>query len=198
MATIGVLAVQGAFAAHARVLSHQSHRVIEVRAASDLDRLDGLVFPGGESSVQLEMIDRLGLEAPLLAFVQSGLPVLATCAGLILLAKAVENPAQRSLGCLDVVVRRNAWGRQVDSFEASSDRGRALVFIRAPRIVDVGTADVLDRYASEPVLVRERNITAATFHPELSDGALHAEVFRRARVSKAGAAARALPAAARA
>src|SRR5688572_22970106 len=112
MATVGVLAVQGAFAAHARVLARQGHRVIEVRSASDLDRLDGLVLPGGESSVQLEMIDRLGLEAPLLAFMRSGTPILATCAGLILLARTVENPSQRSLACLDVVVRRNAWGRQ--------------------------------------------------------------------------------------
>jgi pyridoxal 5'-phosphate synthase pdxT subunit len=174
-----VLAVQGAFAAHAKVLAQQDHRVIEVRSSRDLERLDGLVLPGGESSVQLEMIERLGLEAPLVALVRSGVPILATCAGLILLAKKVENPSQRSLACLDVVVARNAWGRQVDSFEATSDAGRALVFIRAPRICDTGSAEVLDRYAGEPVLVRQRNITAATFHPELIGGGLHAEIFMR-------------------
>jgi len=174
---IGILAVQGAFAAHAAVLSPR-HPVREVRRAADLDGLAGLVLPGGESSVQLEMIARLALEAPLRAFVQSGRPVLATCAGLILLARTVEAPTQRSLACLDVGVARNAWGRQVDSFEALSDAGRELVFIRAPRIRDVGAdVTVLDTYRGEPVLVRERNVTAATFHPELADAALHAEIF---------------------
>lgn len=189
MARVGVLAVQGAFEAHAEVLRRLGHAVAYVRAARDLhDDLDGLVLPGGESSVQLEMIARLGMEAPLRAFVASGAPVLATCAGVILLAREVESPQQRSLGLVDVVVARNAWGRQVDSFEAESDvdaRGetRALVFIRAPRILSAGPrVEVLARYREEAVLVRQGSISCATFHPELTgDDSLHAGVFAGVR-----------------
>jgi 5'-phosphate synthase pdxT subunit len=179
MTAIGVLAVQGAFAKHAEVLGALGHRVVLVRSPSDLSSLDGLVLPGGESSVQLEMLARLGLEEPIRRF--EG-PILATCAGLILLARVVENPAQRSLGLVDVTVARNAWGRQLDSFEATSDDGgRHLVFIRAPRILRVGpSVRVLATLAGEPVLVRAGAITCATYHPELTDDAsLHAEVFGR-------------------
>lgn len=185
MASIGVLAVQGAFEAHAEVLRALGHGVTYVRSARELyEDLDGLVLPGGESSVQLEMIARLGMEAPLRAFVTSGAPVLATCAGLILVAREVESPKQQSLGALDVVVARNAWGRQVDSFEAESDvdsqgKTRPLVFIRAPRILSAGPkVQVLARYRDEAVLIRQSNVWGATFHPELTgDGSLHSEVF---------------------
>ncbi|HET6335321.1 MAG TPA: pyridoxal 5'-phosphate synthase glutaminase subunit PdxT [Polyangiales bacterium] len=181
MAHIGVLAVQGAFARHADVLRALSHDVSLVRAARDFDTLEGLVLPGGESTVQLDLIGRFGLEVPLRELIARGVPVLATCAGLILLAKTVESPAQPSFGALDVDLTRNAWGRQLDSFEAQEDSeaGLPLIFIRAPRITRVGpTVEVLARYRGEPVLVRERNITAATFHPELSrDPRVHAAVF---------------------
>ena len=181
MAHIGVLAVQGAFARHADVLRALSHDVSLVRAARDFDTLEGLVLPGGESTVQLDLIGRFGLEVPLRELIARGVPVLATCAGLILLAKTVESPAQPSFGALDVDLTRNAWGRQLDSFEAQEDSeaGLPLIFIRAPRITRVGpTVEVLARYRGEPVLVRERNITAATFHPELTaDTRVHRSVF---------------------
>jgi 5'-phosphate synthase pdxT subunit len=143
------------------------------------------------------MIARLGLEPGLRGLVASGRPVLATCAGLILLARAVSRPAQRSLASLDVDVARNAYGRQLDSFEARADEpwpadtgaeeARAaatplpLVFIRAPRIERLGAGvEVLARHRGEPVLVRQGNITAATFHPELTaDVRVHAAVFGR-------------------
>jgi len=147
-------------------------------------------LPGGESTVQLDLIGRNGLSAPLLDLVRAGRPVLATCAGLILLAHAVSQPAQRSLDVLDVDVARNAYGRQLDSFEANSDEALPgarnapseplrLVFIRAPRIERVGPGvEVLLRHRGEPVLVRQRNITAATFHPELTlDRRVHDLVF---------------------
>ncbi len=130
------------------------------------------------------MIARLGMDPPLRAFVSSGAPVLATCAGVILLAREVESPRQRSLGAVDIVVARNAWGRQVDSFEAESDvdakgETRPLVFIRAPRILSAGPrVDVLARYREEAVLVRQGAITCATYHPELTgDASLHEEIF---------------------
>lgn len=189
---IGVLAVQGAFARHAEVLAERGHAVRLIRDARDIAGLDGLVLPGGESTVMLDLCEREGLTAKLIELARSGCPVLATCAGLILLAHAVSGPVQRSFDVLDVDVARNAYGRQLDSFEALSDEalppgaGAALpgpplplVFIRAPRIVRVGPGVVvLARHRGEPVLVRERNVTAATFHPELTpDRRVHAIVF---------------------
>jgi len=184
---VGVLAVQGAFERHAQVLRELGHPVTYVRSAADLaGGLEGLVLPGGESSTQLELVARLGLEAPLRALVARGVPVLATCAGLILLAREVTPPprrgasASRVLALVDVAVSRNAWGRQVDSFEATSDDAAfPLVFIRAPRILHTGASvQVLARYQGEPVLVRHGAITCATYHPELtSDASLHRELF---------------------
>jgi 5'-phosphate synthase pdxT subunit len=194
---LGVLAVQGAFARHAELLATLGHAVRLIRSAHDMDDLDGLVLPGGESTVQLDMIARLGLEPGLHELVRSGRPVLATCAGLILLARGVSRPTQRSLASLDVDVARNAYGRQLDSFEASADEPwpaetsaeeavaaptpLPLVFIRAPRIERLGAGvEVLARHRGEPVLVRQGNVTAATFHPELTaDARVHAAVFGR-------------------
>ncbi len=178
MSHIGILAVQGAFEAHANVLRRLGHEVVLVRRPSDFGALDGLALPGGESTVQLGLVADLGLEAPLRELVQRGRPVLATCAGVILLARHVRNPPQRSFELLDVTVARNAWGRQVDSFEAVSENGAPLVFIRAPRIVETGpSVEVLDRYAGEPILVRQGNVVGATFHPELAGETLHRAVF---------------------
>jgi 5'-phosphate synthase pdxT subunit len=195
---LGVLALQGAFARHAQRLAERGHDVRLVRDARDFTGLGGLVLPGGESTVQLDLLARLGLEEELVDLVRTGVPVLATCAGLILLARGVAHPAQRSFGLLDVDVARNAYGRQLDSFEASSDEAwppgvahssagsgepspLPLVFIRAPRIERVGDrVEVLARHRGEPVLVREGNVTAATFHPELtSDPRVHDAVFGR-------------------
>src|SRR5262245_10053790 len=138
MRRVGVLALQGGFVAHARALEDIGCRALEIRTPEDLDAVEGLVLPGGESSVHLKLIERFGFDAPLRAFAKAGKPILATCAGLILAARAVVAPSQPSFGWLDVSVARNAWGRQRDSFEATDDSGALpLVFIRAPRIATV-------------------------------------------------------------
>ena len=177
MARIGVLAVQGGFAAHASVLAELGHVPVEIRSAADLRGLEGVVFPGGESTAMLRAIECAGLETPLLD-VARRVPVLATCAGLILLARQVSSPAQRSFSLIDVSVERNGWGRQLDSFEAVSDGGRPLVFIRAPRISGTGPeVEILERFRGEPVMVRHGSVIAATCHPELTGPAVHREVF---------------------
>ena len=180
MATIGVLALQGGFAAHAAALAALGHRALEVRSSAELAACDGLVLPGGESSVHLTLLQRFELEEPLRRYLGNGRPVLATCAGLILLALRVESPAQRSFGALDVTVRRNAYGRQAQSFVAESDDGaHPLVFIRAPRIAACGPGvTICATHRGEPVLVREGAILGATFHPELTaDRSVHRAAF---------------------
>ena len=175
---IGVLALQGGFAAHARVLARLGHQPVEVRSPLSVESLDGLILPGGESSTQLELLDRLELVPALARLFAARKPILATCAGLILAARRVR-PVQPCLGFLDVEVERNAYGRQIASAEKTSDSGRALVLIRAPRIVAVGSeVEVLDTLEGSPVLVRAGSVTAATYHPELAgDDTLHADVF---------------------
>jgi 5'-phosphate synthase pdxT subunit len=180
MSRIGVLALQGGFSPHARALIEIGHVAVEVRDAAELTRCDGLVLPGGESTTQLKLLCRHDLSDALEAFVRSGRPLLCTCAGLILAAREVQNPSQRSFGWLDVAVARNAWGRQVRSFEARSDDGSlALLFIRAPRISQVGDkAQILATFQGEPILVRQGNVTGASFHPELTaDRRIHLEIF---------------------
>jgi pyridoxal 5'-phosphate synthase pdxT subunit len=179
VARVGVLALQGGFAAHAKVLARLGHTVVEVRTPEALRDLDGLVLPGGESTTQLKLIARAELEEPLRAFVASGRPVLATCAGLILAARCVSGPEQRSFGWLDVAVERNAFGRQLDSFEAVTDAGLPALFIRAPRIREVGPrAEVIDRWKGEPIIVKQGNVVGASCHPELTESTvLHARVF---------------------
>jgi 5'-phosphate synthase pdxT subunit len=177
MKVVGVLAVQGGFDAHVRALFRAGLDARRVRSREDLAGLDGLVLPGGESTTQLRLIARLGLEGPLTELARTR-PVLCTCAGLILAARRVS-PEQPSFGWLDVGVDRNAWGRQIASFEADDDAGaRHLVFIRAPRIVSVGRGvETVASYRGEPVLVRSGRIWGATFHPELVDEKLHATIF---------------------
>jgi pyridoxal 5'-phosphate synthase pdxT subunit len=171
---VGVLALQGGFGSHLRALAAIGHRPTEVRAQQQFEEIDGLILPGGESSAQLRLLERHRLEAALDDFVRAGHPVLATCAGLILAAREVTGPAQRSFGWLDVAVARNAYGRQVESFEAEADAGTwgdhlPLVFIRAPRIVSVGPkATVLAALHREAILVRQGPLIGATFHPELT------------------------------
>lgn len=173
--TVGILALQGGFAAHARMLARVGASSVLVRKPADLPGVDALVLPGGESTAMLTGLARDELEEPVSAFVRSGRPVLGTCAGAILLAHAVTGPAQRSFDVLDVDVERNAYGTQLDSFEAVVDGGSAFpdlraVFIRAPRIVRVGPGvETLARVAGDPVLVRSGSVWAATFHPELGD-----------------------------
>jgi 5'-phosphate synthase pdxT subunit len=174
---VGVLAVQGDFEAHALAIRRAGGEATPVRREKELDALDALVLPGGESTTIAMGMERLGLYEPLRAFAASGRPILGTCAGAILMARAVENRPVRSLGIIDVVAVRNAYGTQVDSFAASADPGAALgleslrcVFIRAPRLRDPGPeVRVLARVAGEPVLVGQGRCLAATFHPELTE-----------------------------
>ena len=171
---VGVLALQGDFARHLTALADLGVAGIEVRVASDLEGLAGLVLPGGESGAMLRLMEPTELEAAIRKFHAQGGALFGTCAGLILLARGVTGPEQRSLGLLDVDVERNSYGRQIDSFETElpwSGNGGPLraVFIRAPRIQRVGsTVQVLARLSGDPVLVRHGSILAASFHPELT------------------------------
>jgi 5'-phosphate synthase pdxT subunit len=175
----GVLALQGDFAAHAAALAELGAPLREIRRVAQLEGLAGLVIPGGESTALLElMLDEPWLEA-IRELHREGAVLLGTCAGAILLAREVR-PPQTSLDLLDVVVERNAYGRQLDSFEALVDApalGGALeaVFIRAPRFRALGPeVEVLARHRDEPVAVRQGRVVAATFHPELTRSrALH-------------------------
>ena len=174
------MALQGAYAAHRAVIRRLGHETVEVRTVEALRACDGLVLPGGESTTQLRLLALEGLDASLIAFARAGHPVLATCAGAILLAARVTAPEQRSLGLLDVDIERNGFGRQSASFEAVGDRGTPLVCIRAPRITRVGPeVEVLETLRGEPMMVRRGALVAATFHPELTDSpAVHALAFR--------------------
>ncbi len=170
---IGVLAIQGDYAAHAAALAESGAEPSEVRKPEELAEIDGLILPGGESTTMLKFLDRCGLFEPLRQFCAAK-PVFGTCAGAILLAREVRHPAQRSLGVLDAVVERNAYGRQIDSAiltaETSLPGGPLeMVFIRAPRIAETGPeVEILARRESFPTLVRQGSVLAATFHPELS------------------------------
>jgi len=173
---IGVLALQGAFAAHARVLSQLGAESVEVRTPAALEGLDGLVLPGGESTTMSQLLDQTGLFDPLSQRLADGLAVLGTCAGMILLASEVVDgrPDQRSFGAIDIRVRRNGYGRQRDSFESDIDLGADgpfhAVFIRAPIVEAVGQGvEVLASFDGHPVLCRRGSITVASFHPELSN-----------------------------
>ena len=179
---IGVLALQGDFREHESSLVRCGAEVCEIRTKADVRSLDGLVLPGGESTVMGRMMQEEGLKEPLLEVCRSGLPVLGTCAGMILLAKDLpEFPDQPRLGCLDVSVLRNAFGRQQESFSmqlfvrgfpvhgAGQDPVHA-VFIRAPIVQSVGpSVDVLADIDGSPVAVRQKNILALAFHPELTE-----------------------------
>lgn len=173
---LGVLALQGDFEDHAEAFAKEGLRTRFVRTAKDLDGLDAIALPGGESTTMLKLLDVEGLWEPLGRALRSGMPVFATCAGLILLAETVENPSQRSYGLLPVTVVRNGYGRQVHSgtFELASDElpaGTTGTFIRAPRITRVGEGcRVIARRAGDPVLVEKGPVLAACFHPELVEG----------------------------
>jgi 5'-phosphate synthase pdxT subunit len=178
MSRLGVLAIQGDFAAHAAALCQAGAEVCEVRKAAELRRVEGLVIPGGESTTLLKFIlnPELGYIEALQEFHQAGKPIFGTCAGLILLAREVTNPAQFSFGFVDVDVERNAYGRQKESFEAigegyleGSAKPLKMVFIRAPRMTRLGAqVKLLATWHDEPVMARQGNILVATFHPELA------------------------------
>jgi 5'-phosphate synthase pdxT subunit len=172
---IGVLALQGDFDAHRRRLEELGVKVVLVRKPEQLDEIDGLVIPGGESGTFLKLLGEAGFEK-LKQFVRLK-PTFGTCAGAILLAKEVENPAQAGLGALNIRIRRNAYGRQIDSSiregKLLGDRHESpleMVFIRAPKISHVGDGvEILATEGADPVAVRQGRAMAATFHPELSE-----------------------------
>lgn len=180
---IGVLALQGAFAAHSDCLASIGVQSIEVRSPEQLGTVDALLMPGGESSTMSQLLESSGLFDPIATRIADGMPVFGTCAGMILLASEILDGRsdQRSFSAIDISVRRNAFGRQVDSFEAtinSSVGDFHGVFIRAPRIERVGEGvEVLGSIDKEPVLVRQGNVLAASFHPELSSDARLHEYF---------------------
>jgi len=181
--------MQGAFAEHVRALESAGARTRLVRTREDLDGLDGIVLPGGESTTMTMLMDRVGLLAPLRDAIKQGLPTLATCAGMIVLAKEITDgmAEQHGLGLLDIAVRRNGYGRQVDSFETPLHidglNGKTFpgVFIRAPLVERAGDVDVVAEHDGHPVAVRKGRILALGFHPELSgDIRLHREFVRLA------------------
>lgn len=171
---VGILALQGDYASHARALEDIGVSFRMVRTPDDLAAVDGLIIPGGESTTFLKLLERERLFQPLLDFCTAR-PTFGTCAGCILLAKKVVNPEQQSLGVLNATVERNGYGRQIDSEILTEDTSlpggpMEMVFIRAPRIEAVGPGvEVLATRDGLPVLVRQKNILAATFHPELAD-----------------------------
>jgi len=171
--SIGVLAIQGDYAAHAEALSESGANPVEVRKPGQLAGIDGLVLPGGESTTILRFLEKHSFFEILREFCGKK-PIFGTCAGTILLAREVLNPAQLSLGILDAVVERNAYGRQIDSAIVTAETTLAggpleMVFIRAPRILKTGpNVNVLAERDGFPVLVSQGRVLAATFHPELS------------------------------
>lgn len=179
-APIGVLALQGDFPTHRETFESRGRSVRELRSAGDFVGLGGLVLPGGESTTMWKLLEREGLRDPLVdcirGLLERGAPVLATCAGVILLAREVRRPQQPSLGLLDVVVERNAYGRQLSSgvypIEGFGEMPSGpATFIRAPRILEVGAGiEVLATRDGDPVLLRQGSLWAATFHPEMDRG----------------------------
>lgn len=171
---LGVLAIQGDFAAHCDALREADAEPVLVRKAEQLADVGGLVIPGGESTTFLKFLERDGFLGALREFVRSK-PTFGTCAGCILLAKEVRNPEQPSLGVLNITVERNAYGRQIDSVIETAETKLGggpleMVYIRAPRIVKTGPGvQVLAEREGFPVLIQQDNVLAATFHPELSD-----------------------------
>lgn len=173
---IGVLALQGAFVEHLRTLRAIGVEGVEVRLPADLAGISGLILPGGESTTMRQLVERWGLREPILELARAGVPILGTCAGMILLAREIVDGGEPVFPLLDVSVRRNAFGRQLDSFETRlrvpilGDTPVHGVFIRAPIVERVGPAvDVLARLDDGRVVaVRQRNVLATAFHPELA------------------------------
>jgi len=177
----GVLALQGAFFKHIQMLKSLGCNTMEVRTASDILSVDALIIPGGESTTMGKLLEAGRMTLPLLEQIEKGMPVFGTCAGMILLAKKISGSEQPHLAVMDIEVERNAYGRQKESFEAEFTIKRIPgppfngVFIRAPRIEAVSPAiEVLAEFENIPVLIRQGNLLAASFHPELTnDSRIH-------------------------
>jgi len=181
---VGILAFQGAYDAHGKILTCLGAEIRRIKTADDFDEISHLVIPGGETTTFLKLLEFNDLTEPIINHVKSGKPILVTCAGLILIASRVTNPEQSSLGLLDVTVERNSYGSQVNSFVTDvnipviGDKPFEGIFIRAPRIESCGSdVSVLGKINGDPVVVRQNNILAATFHPELSDDTRLHEFF---------------------
>lgn len=176
MKTIGVLALQGAFKEHVQRVEALGHRAIEVRTLAELQQVDGLILPGGESTAMGKLLDDFQMKAPLAEKIAAGLPTWGTCAGMILMAKSLENDDRRHLAVMDIAVRRNAYGAQLGSFDVTepvkgvSDDPIPLVFIRAPYIVAAGpSVEVVHEVRGNIVAAREGHMFVTSFHPELSE-----------------------------
>jgi 5'-phosphate synthase pdxT subunit len=182
MAKVGVLALQGDFEKHIQALDRLGVPAVEVREKSQLEKVDGLIIPGGESTTIGKLLVRYGMLESTQTFAREGKPIFGTCAGAILLAKEIEGSNQDRIGVLDITVKRNAYGRQIESFEADifvpkiGELPVRGVFIRAPIIKHIEDGvEVLARFGDSPVLVKQGKILAATFHPELTnDTRIHA------------------------
>lgn len=173
---IGILGFQGAIIEHQRHIEKLGHETVNVKYPEQLEQIDGIILPGGESTTIGKLLVRTGMKKPLIAKIKAGLPVWGTCAGMILLAKELENDPMVHLGVMDITVRRNAYGTQIDSFDtdmiipAVDSKALSLVFIRAPYITKVGEGvEVLCEVKGHVVAARERNMLVTSFHPELTE-----------------------------
>jgi len=193
---IGVLALQGAFLKHIEMIKSLGCLTLEARTARDILSVDALIIPGGESTAIGKLLETNNIIEPLLAEIKGGMPLFGTCAGMILLAKKISDSARPHLAVMDIEVKRNAYGRQLESFEAEFAVSRIPgppfngVFIRAPKIESVAPAvEVMAEFENVPVLIRQGNLLASSFHPELADDsrihefflAMTADRIRRAR-----------------
>ncbi|ANQ53082.1 glutamine amidotransferase [Thermosipho sp. 1063] len=180
---IGVSGIQGDFREHKQMLERLGVEVLIVRKPEDLDEVNGLVIPGGESTTMIRIMKMVNLYEKLRERISNGFPVFGTCAGMILLSKEVVNFKQDSLKVIDIKVERNAYGRQVDSFETEVEikgfeKSYKAVFIRAPKVVGYGNnVEVLSTYENSPILLRQKNVLVASFHPELTDDTRVHEYF---------------------
>jgi pyridoxal 5'-phosphate synthase pdxT subunit len=181
---IGVLAMQGAFRKHLEMLKKTRAEALEVRTSADLDSVDALIIPGGESTVIGKLLVKNSIINPLIERVKSGMALYGTCAGMILMAETIEGDSQPHLSLMDITVKRNAYGRQKESFEASfnvkglGDDPYTGIFIRSPKITGItGNVEVLAEFEGVPVLVREGRLLASSFHPELTEDTRIHELF---------------------
>jgi 5'-phosphate synthase pdxT subunit len=173
---IGVLAMQGAFRKHIEMLGRTGTSAYEVRTSEDLNFIDGLIIPGGESTVIGKLLVKNGLTLPIIERARAGMPLYGTCAGMILMAEKIEEYDQPGLALMNITVRRNAYGRQKESFEASfnviglGDEPFTGIFIRSPKITCISAGvEVLAEFGDAPVIVRQGKLLASSFHPELTD-----------------------------
>lgn len=175
MKTVGVLGIQGAIEEHENSIRRLGLNTVWVKSAADLKKIDGIILPGGESTSMGKQLEWFGLMEPLRNALAEGMPAFGTCAGMILLAKEIEGSTQTRIGLMNIKVKRNAYGSQLDSFVTELKvkgfkKPLPAVFIRAPRIESCAqSVEVLASYKDHPVLVREKHLMAASFHPELTD-----------------------------